>query len=98
MLVFQDGSTHDWFSGRRTPCDLIVTLDMRRVEGAFLRPGAPFPGRLARKRRSKANPANIVTAALHPCRKSQDGKLSLSAGGQHADYFRHTTTSASSCA
>jgi transposase len=27
MLVFQDGSTHDWFSGRRPPCDLIVTLD-----------------------------------------------------------------------
>lgn len=27
MLVFQDGSTHDWFLGRRTPCDLIVTLD-----------------------------------------------------------------------
>jgi transposase len=27
MLVFQDGSTHDWFSGRRAPCDLIVTLD-----------------------------------------------------------------------
>jgi transposase len=27
MLVFQDGSTHDWFSGRRGPCDLIVTLD-----------------------------------------------------------------------
>jgi len=27
MLVFQDGSTHDWFLGRRGPCDLIVTLD-----------------------------------------------------------------------
>ncbi len=27
MLVFQDGSTHDWFSGRRGPCGLIVTLD-----------------------------------------------------------------------
>jgi transposase len=27
MLVFQDGSSHDWFSGRRPPCDLIVTLD-----------------------------------------------------------------------
>lgn len=27
MLVFQDGSTHDWFQGRRGPCDLIVTLD-----------------------------------------------------------------------
>ncbi len=27
MLVFQDGSTHDWFLGRRPPCDLIVTLD-----------------------------------------------------------------------
>jgi hypothetical protein len=27
MLVFQDGSTHDWFLGRRSPCDLIVTLD-----------------------------------------------------------------------
>lgn len=27
MLVFQDGSTHDWFCGRRGPCDLIVTLD-----------------------------------------------------------------------
>lgn len=27
MLVFQDGSTHDWFLGRRAPCDLIVTLD-----------------------------------------------------------------------
>lgn len=27
MLVFQDGSTHDWFCGRRAPCDLIVTLD-----------------------------------------------------------------------
>lgn len=27
MLVFQDGSTHDWFCGRRSPCDLIVTLD-----------------------------------------------------------------------
>jgi transposase len=27
MLVFQDGSTHDWFMGRRAPCDLIVTLD-----------------------------------------------------------------------
>lgn len=27
MLIFQDGSTHDWFSGRRAPCDLIVTLD-----------------------------------------------------------------------
>jgi transposase len=27
MLVFQDGSTHDWFCGRRPPCDLIVTLD-----------------------------------------------------------------------
>jgi transposase len=27
MLVFQDGSSHDWFSGRRAPCDLIVTLD-----------------------------------------------------------------------
>lgn len=27
MLVFQDGSAHDWFLGRRAPCDLIVTLD-----------------------------------------------------------------------
>ena len=27
MLVFQDGSTHDWFCARRGPCDLIVTLD-----------------------------------------------------------------------
>lgn len=27
MLVFQDGSTHDWFLGRAGPCDLIVTLD-----------------------------------------------------------------------
>jgi hypothetical protein len=27
MLVFQDGSEHDWFCGRRAPCDLIVTLD-----------------------------------------------------------------------
>jgi transposase len=27
MLVFQDGSTHDWFLGRRSPCDLIVTQD-----------------------------------------------------------------------
>lgn len=27
MLVFQDGSTHDWFCGRRARCDLIVTLD-----------------------------------------------------------------------
>lgn len=27
QLVFQDGSTHDWFCGRRGPCDLIVTLD-----------------------------------------------------------------------
>jgi hypothetical protein len=27
MLVFQDGSSHDWFQGRRGPCDLIVTLD-----------------------------------------------------------------------
>lgn len=27
MLVFQDGSTHDWFCRRRAPCDLIVTLD-----------------------------------------------------------------------
>jgi hypothetical protein len=27
MLLFQDGSTHDWFCGRRSPCDLIVTLD-----------------------------------------------------------------------
>ena len=27
MLVFQDGSTHDWFLGRRSPCDLIATLD-----------------------------------------------------------------------
>jgi Winged helix-turn helix len=27
QLVFQDGSTHDWFCGRRPPCDLIVTLD-----------------------------------------------------------------------
>ncbi len=27
LLVFQDGSTHDWFQGRRGPCDLIVTLD-----------------------------------------------------------------------
>jgi len=27
MIVFQDGSTHDWFQGRRGPCDLIVTLD-----------------------------------------------------------------------
>jgi transposase len=27
MLVFQDGSSHDWFSGRHAPCDLIVTLD-----------------------------------------------------------------------
>jgi hypothetical protein len=27
QLVFQDGSTHDWFCGRRAPCDLIVTLD-----------------------------------------------------------------------
>jgi len=27
MLVFQDGSTHDWFCGRRGQCDLIVTLD-----------------------------------------------------------------------
>jgi transposase len=27
MLVFQDGSMHDWFSERRPPCDLIVTLD-----------------------------------------------------------------------
>lgn len=26
MLVFQDGSTHEWFVGR-PPCDLIVTLD-----------------------------------------------------------------------
>lgn len=34
MLVFQDGSTHDWFSGRRGPCDLIVTLDDAR--GAIL--------------------------------------------------------------
>jgi len=27
QLVFQDGSSHDWFCGRRAPCDLIVTLD-----------------------------------------------------------------------
>lgn len=27
QLVFQDGSTHDWFCGRRGACDLIVTLD-----------------------------------------------------------------------
>lgn len=27
MLVFPDGSTHDWFLWRRAPCDLIVTLD-----------------------------------------------------------------------
>lgn len=27
LLVFQDGSEHDWFGGRRAPCDLIVTLD-----------------------------------------------------------------------
>lgn len=27
MMLFQDGSTHDWFCGRRGPCDLIVTLD-----------------------------------------------------------------------
>lgn len=27
MLVFQDGSEHDWFYGRRAPCDLVVTLD-----------------------------------------------------------------------
>jgi hypothetical protein len=27
MLVFQDGSRHDWFLGRRPPCDLVVTLD-----------------------------------------------------------------------
>ncbi len=27
MLVFQDGSEHDRFCGRRAPCDLIVTLD-----------------------------------------------------------------------
>jgi transposase len=26
MLVFQDGSTHEWFVGQ-PPCDLIVTLD-----------------------------------------------------------------------
>lgn len=26
MLVFQDGSTHEWFAGQ-PPCDLIVTLD-----------------------------------------------------------------------
>ena len=27
QLVFQDGSNHDWFLGRRGLCDLIVTLD-----------------------------------------------------------------------
>lgn len=37
MLVFQDGSTHDWFCGRRAPCDLIVTLDdaTGRILSAF---------------------------------------------------------------
>lgn len=34
MLVFQDGSTHDWFQGRRGRCDLIVTLDA--TTGAIL--------------------------------------------------------------
>ncbi len=37
MLVFQDCSTHDWFCGRRAPCDLIVTLDdtTGRILSAF---------------------------------------------------------------